>query len=842
VSPEEGLGRYDRANDRFTVFEPEYPAYAMLEDQAGVLRLATLGGGLGQFDRETEQFSYLFPNPSDPNSIHNDSVSAIYEDAADALWIGFYTSGLDRLDREEGEGDGRFAHYQNDPSDPHSLSTDHVTTIVEDRSGAVWIGHDLSGGLSKLAQGADRFGHYRHVPDDPNSLSGDLVPSLFEDQEGILWIGTFSGLDRWDRVTGHWRNYRHDPGDPGSLAHDAVRSVYVDQANVVWVGTEGGLQRYDRQEDQFVHVGSPVVMWMHEGPSGSFWLATKDGLFKLNRDTEDLELVTEGYAWKIMVYEDRSGIVWVGSSGDGLDRFDPAAGEWRHYENDPDDPHSLSNNFVEAIHEDQSGALWIGTRAGFNRFDRDTEVFAQYWVRDGLPHNAVVGILEDDTGRLWLSTGAGLSRFDPQTETFRNYDARDGLQGDSFWRNSYHRSHTGEMFFGGENGLNAFHPEQIIDNAHVPPIVISTFSLFNQVVSTNLRPDEQIDLTHQENFLSFDFAALDLNNPEKNQYAYRMEGVDEDWVQAGTRRHADYPNLRPGDYVFRVTGSNDDGVWNEEGTSVHIIIKPPFWGTWWFRGILLLALVGCGFGAYRWRIRSVEARSRDLEQQVEQEIEQRMRVEEALRQSEMEKAVTAERSRLARELHDAVTQTLFSASLIAEVLPRLWAKDPERGQQQLEEVRLLTRGALAEMRSLLLELRPEALAQAEMDDLLRQLGRAMTGRTGVPVSVHADVQCPLPAEVQIALYRIAQEALSNAAKHAEASQVDVHFHCDAGQATLSIRDDGQGFDVDNIPPGHMGVDIMRERAVSVGAELEIESEIGSGTEVRVIWEQGALND
>jgi signal transduction histidine kinase len=242
-------------------------------------------------------------------------------------------------------------------------------------------------------------------------------------------------------------------------------------------------------------------------------------------------------------------------------------------------------------------------------------------------------------------------------------------------------------------------------------------------------------------------------------------------------------------------------------------------------------------------VRSVEARSRELEVQVtertaelEREVEHRLQVEDALRQSEMAKAVTAERSRLARELHDAVTQTLFSASLIAEVLPRLWAKDPERGQQQLEEVRLLNRGALAEMRSLLLELRPEALAQAKMDDLLRQLGRAMTGRTGVPVSVSANVQCPLPAEVQVALYRIAQEALNNAAKHAEASQVEVRFRCDADQATLSIDDDGQGFDVDNIPPGHFGLGIMQERAVSVGAVLEIESEIGVGTRIRVAWQ------
>jgi signal transduction histidine kinase/ligand-binding sensor domain-containing protein len=842
TSPQEGLGRYDRTHDRFTVFEPEYPVHAIVEDRSGVLWLATWGGGLARFDRDTERFDYLLPDPTDPYSIHDNSVSAVFEDTAGAMWLGFYGSGLDRFDPDGVSGQGRFAHYQHDPSDPHSLSTDSITAIFQDRSGTLWVGHEDGGGLSRLATGSDRFGHYRHVPDDPNSLGGDQVTSLFEDQQRDLWIGTFSGLDRWQRTTGQWRNYRHAPGDPGSLAHDSVRSVYVDQANVLWVGTEGGLDRYDRQEDRFVHIGSPVVMWMHEGPSGTMWLATKQGLFTLDRDAEELTLFTEGYSWKIMVFEDQSGVVWVGSSGDGLDRYDPASGEWRHYENDPDDPHSLSDNSVETIHEDQTGALWLGTRAGLNRLDRDSEAFTQYWVRDGLPHNAVVGMLEDEAGYLWLSTGAGLSRFNPRTETFRNYDARDGLQGNTFWRNAYHQNLDGEMFFGGESGLNAFEPQKITDNPHVPPIVISTFSLFNQAVRTNLRPNEQIDLMHKENFLSFDFAALDYNSPEKNHYAYRLEGVDEDWVYAGTRRHADYSNLGPGDYVFRVKGSNNDGVWNEEGALVRVTIQPPFWATWWFRILVGLVLAGAAFGAVRLRVRNVEARSRELERQVEIEIDQRMKVEEALRQSEMEKAVTAERSRLARELHDAVTQTLFSASLIAEILPRLWAKDPERGRQQLEEVRLLTRGALAEMRSLLLELRPEALARAKMDDLLRQLGRAMTGRTGVPVSVSADVRCSLPAEVQVALYRIAQEALNNTAKHAEASQVEVSFQCEADRATLAVGDDGRGFDVDNISPGHLGVGFMRERAAAVGAELEIGSKIGSGTEIRVHWEQGVHDD
>jgi signal transduction histidine kinase/ligand-binding sensor domain-containing protein len=712
----------------------------------------------------------------------------------------------------------------------------------------LWTGNEF-GGINKLAAGAGRFGHYRHLTDDPNSLSGSIVTSVLEEQQGVLWIGTVAGLDRLDRKSGQWKHYRHDPDDSGSLAHDLVRSVFLDRLGTLWVGTRGGLDRYDPDTDRFIHYDeSPVVMWMDEGPSGTLWFATKGGLFQLDRESDRLTFLKAAASWMIMVLEDRAGVVWVGTAGDGLYRYDPANGAWRHYWHDPDDPHSLSNNGVEVIHEDEWGTLWLATQGGLDRFDRETGTFAHYGVQDGLVNENVFGMMQErappsgGVGNLWLATTGGLSRFNPQTETFKNYYASDGLQSNFFWRNAYYQNSDGEMFFGGQNGLTVFHPEQITDNPYPPPVVITAFGLFNQVVRSNLRADERIELDYQDNFLSFDFAALDYNNPEKNQFAYRMEGVDEDWVQAGTRRHADYPNLPPGDYIFHVKASNNDGVWNEEGTSVHITIQPPFWGTWWFRILVGLGLVGGTFGAYRLRVRSVEARSRELERQVkertaelQQEIEQRLQVEEALRQSEMEKAVAAERSRLARELHDAVTQTLFSASLIAEVLPRMWTKDPERGRQQLEEVRLLTRGALAEMRALLLELRPEALARAKMDDLLSQLGRAMTGRTGVPVSVEADGEGPLLAEVQVALYRIAQEALNNVAKHAEASQVDIHFEYEEGRATLLVRDDGLGFDVDHILPGRLGVGIMQERAASIGAELEIESEPGQGTQVTVAW-------
>jgi signal transduction histidine kinase len=744
------------------------------------------------------------------------------------------------------------------------------------------------------------------------------VRAIYEDRRGNLWIGTESGgLERLDRASKTFAHYRHDPDDPFSLSDNHVWAIYEDQDGVLWVGTQGGINLWDGVND----------------------------------------------------------------------RFD-------HYMHDPDDPQSLSNDAVLSLYEDPMGTVWVGTwGGGLNYFDRVTQTFAHYTEKGGLPNDTVYGILADAAGFLWLSTNNGLSKFDPHTETFQNYDVSDGLQSNEFDAGAYFQSSSGEMFFGGVGGFNAFVPEQIKPNPHIPPIVITAFSQFNQVVRTDLPADEHMQLSYQNNFISFEFAALDYNASDKNQYAYKMEGLDQDWVYAGTRRHADYPNLRPGDYVFRVKGSNNDGIWNEEGIAIHIMVTPPFWERWWFRGLIGLALIGSAIGTYRWRVRNVETRSRELENQVQErtvEIAQRSQELEALyradehlyrylrldqvfqalvdvavdilqadksslmvwdeRQEKMvvqasrgfsaetlarmsfasgegmvgtvvttgepaivqdthtdtrvatritepegirsfmhvpiklgdqlfgvfnidyvqprafggdeqrlftalaqraalaiqnaqlyehsqELAVVEERQRLARDLHDAVTQTLFSASLIAEVLPLLWERNPTEGRKRLEELRELTRGALAEMRTLLLELRPAALVEARLEGLLRQLAESITGRARVPVVVKVEGECELSPEVKVALYRVAQEALNNVAKHSGASQASVSLQCQLARVVLQVSDDGCGFDPQAISPPSLGLSIMRERAEAIGAELRVESQAGHGTQVTVVWKK-----
>jgi signal transduction histidine kinase len=346
------------------------------------------------------------------------------------------------------------------------------------------------------------------------------------------------------------------------------------------------------------------------------------------------------------IYEDSTGVLWVGTFG-GIDLLDDQTSHFTIYHHDPKNPQSLSNDMVSCIFEDQNGTIWVGTfGGGLNRFDRTTRSFTHYTSKDGLPDDTVYGILTDTNGTLWMSTNKGLSEFDPEAKTFRNYDISDGLQGDQFNPGAYFQSKSGEMFFGGTQGLNAFYPEQVVDNPVPPPVVITAFQKFNQTVQTDLVSNDTVQLSYQDSFISFEFAALDYNAPGKNQYAYQLEGVDKDWIYAGTRRYASYTNLHGGDYTFRVRASNNDGIWNSEGIAIRIHITPPFWETWWFVGILGLMIVGGSIGGYRLRVRSIENRNRELEKQVE----------ERTREAE-------QRSKVAESLHDIVSKINSNASL-----------------------------------------------------------------------------------------------------------------------------------------------------------------------------------
>jgi signal transduction histidine kinase/class 3 adenylate cyclase/streptogramin lyase len=423
--------------------------------------------------------------------------------------------------------------------------------------------------MSRDDRDQKRFTHFVHDPKNPRSLSGKYVTAIYEDRSGTLWIGA-DGLNRFDREKEQFTRFVHDPQNPNSLSSNSVSAIYEDRAGTLWIGTVAdALNRFDRDRKQFTRFFRTGTVFS--------------------------------------IYEDRAGTLWLGTLG-GLRKFDRMQEKFTSFKHDPRNPHSLSDNSVNAIYEDRAGTLWLGTSGGLDRFDREQGQFTHFTEKDGLPSSLILGILEDDHGRLWLSTVKGLSRFDPKTETFRNYDVSDGLQGNEFYEASHRSRKTAEMFFGGNNGFNAFHPDSIKDNPYIPPVVITAFKRYNTDQAEGVAIEEkgisekrEIKLSYKDNILSFEFAALSYRNSFKNQYAYKLESFNDNWIQLGTERKVTFTNLDPGKYTLRVKGSNNDGVWNEEGASLKITITPPWWKTWWAYGFYVLMFAGAVFGYIRYK-------------------------------------------------------------------------------------------------------------------------------------------------------------------------------------------------------------------------------------------------
>jgi ligand-binding sensor domain-containing protein/signal transduction histidine kinase len=657
IGTEAGLDRFDKTTAKFipyfrqtTSSSPiigDVPVYAIYEDGQGTLWFGTKNG-LFRWDRIGDQLIEYQHDPNNPDSLSDNPVTRILEDSQDILWIGTRT-GLDQFDKTL----SHFIHYTHDPNDSHSLSSDSIRSMYEDRSGVLWIG--TSGGLNKYARTTQKFALFQNHPGISNSLSDSNIWSIYEDHLGNLWVGTFfAGLNRIDRQSNTVTVYQNNPADPTSLSGDEIRAILEDHIGNIWVGMErGGLDRFDPETETFVHyrhnnadpgsLSQDDVFSIYEDHQGRLWIGTQRGGLDLfnpvtgtfshyQHDANDPLSLSDDNVRAIT--EDHLGVLWIGTLGGGIDLLNSSLDHFSVYRYDPNNPSSLSSDMVTCFFESQDGTIWIGTLSGgLNRFDRNTQSFTHYTSKDGLPDDTVYGILADANGNLWLSTNKGLTKFNPNNLTFRTYDISDGLQGDQFNPGAFFLSINGEMFFGGTQGLNAFYPEQVIDNPVPPPVVITAFQKYNQTIQTDLASNESIQLSYRDTFISFEFAALDYNAPIKNLYAYQLEGVDKDWVYVGTRRYASYTNLQGGDYTFQVKAANNDGIWNEQAATLRIHITPPFWQTWWFIGIVGLMVVVGGFGGYRLRVRNIEDRNRELERQVQErtrESEQRSRVAESL--------------------------------------------------------------------------------------------------------------------------------------------------------------------------------------------------------------------
>jgi diguanylate cyclase (GGDEF)-like protein len=618
----------------------------ILQDSTGTLWVGTYEGGLNRMETAAGTFTRYRHSPEDPAGLGHDRVRALFQDDRGTLWIGT-DGGLHRWDAER----ERFFRYVHDPADPASLSSDRVLSLFQDRGGLLWVA--TQAGLNRWNLHAGSFAHFKQEGNETTTLSSNIITAFASDEGSRVWIGTYGGgLNLLDRQTGEYRHFRHEKGKRDSLSDDRVMSLYRDSEGVLWVGTmTGGLNRMDLETERFTvfradkndpaALGSNGITAITESRDGSLWVGTyRGGLHRYDRATEtftryqhdakDPASLSDDRV--MVVFEDSAGSIWAGTEDGGLNRLDRNTGGFTHYRHDPQDVRSLSSDVVWSIHETGDGSLWIGTQAGglnrWSREDRDAgrAVFRTYTEKDGLPNAFVYGILEDHSGNLWMSSNKGLSRFDPASETFTNYDASHGLQSNEFNFGAVHRGANGEMFFGGNNGFNAFQPGEITGNTHVPPVVLTGVYKLNERVEFDrpLWDLDTIEIGYRDHVVSFEFAALDFSAPEKNRYAYKLEGFDEDWNELGTMRRATYTNLDAGEYTFLVRGSNNDGVWNEAGIRLPLVVVPPPWKTWWAYTLYGLAFVAVIFRYTRVQARKLQ-REEEYSRKLEEEVKDRTR-------------------------------------------------------------------------------------------------------------------------------------------------------------------------------------------------------------------------
>jgi ligand-binding sensor domain-containing protein len=582
---------------------------SILQDKNGLIWLGTTNG-LNSYNPEKNIFTLYNNVQNDIHSSNTNIITSILEDRKGRFWVGTLGGGLNLFDKIT----GKFYSYKNNPSDQNSLTNNFINCLYEDNTGIIWIGNRYKG-IDKIDPNCFSFDVYRHIPYNQNSLCNNVIWSVFEDDNNLLWIGTAGGLNIWDRKKNIWMQLINEPGKINAFSSNSIRSIFKDKNGIMWIGTDdAGVDRFDPVTSEIINFSNNTnnknyicnnTIWnIFQDKAGFIWFGTSNGLAKYdpkqnsfvffkNIPTDPTSL-SNNLVYN--VFQDSKENIWIGTN-DGLDLYNPIQNNFKVYKTNSIKGTSINNNTIFSVFEDNVGYLWICTMGGgLNKYNIKKNNFTYYTDREGLPNNVVYAVIQDKYGFFWLSTNHGLCRFNPISGACINYDVKDGLQSYEYNGGAQLKTRNGELFFGGMNGFNLFSPEEIPERKNPPPPVLTGFRIFNEQNYREYNNGDTIELSYFDNFFSFEFSSLDFSNGSNLFYEFKLENINYSWTNTDAdHRMAEYTNIQPGTYKFKVRASSTNYFGDSKETCIIIIIKPPWWKTWAFRislTLIILLLIG----------------------------------------------------------------------------------------------------------------------------------------------------------------------------------------------------------------------------------------------------------
>lgn len=643
---EGGICRFDKQTGLFERFLPNFPddseintnrmnIWSIHEDRNGMIWFGTYRGGLMSYDPIKNVFrSYV--KSDDSNSLGHNIVRTIFEDSHSNLWIGTEGGGLNLLNREK----NTFFRYVPDKDSPFSLSSDKIWSVFEDERKILWVGN-FEGGVNYFNQYKHRFSHI-HNSRYPELLSNNIL-SITIDSDGDIWIGTEKGLCRFKPNSNILENFS-ETSVKYPLQNIIVRCLTEDRKGNIWVGLydRGGLYKINKKtldvelfypdDNDTNSLTNTNISCIYEDWKGNLWIGTQDGLNMYLPEKNhfrtylnDPNIITSIGPGDINdIVMDRSGYLWIGLEGGGLSRMNIAKGRFRQFRALQNRPNSLASNYINCISEDVNGNLLIGTSVGLNLYIAEKDSFYLYNDRNGLPFNEIYDIIVDNA-TWWISSDEGLISYNTRNRVVKIYNKNDGLQDDIFNVGAFTKNAEGELFIGGLNGLNIFHPDSLVENKNQIKTYIKKLYLFNREVSMYdensplekpISEMEELVLDYDQSVITFEYSGICYTNPEEVKYAYMLSGFDDQWNYVSHKKTATYTNLDPGEYTFQVKACNSDNIWAEIPTSLQLVIIPPYWQTWWFRIIIILFSLGLIFSGYYLRLSRIRHQKNALEKEV----------------------------------------------------------------------------------------------------------------------------------------------------------------------------------------------------------------------------------